>query len=327
VNNLGLFYYIKMRNHVTVLVVFILLTNIYSCKKKEEKVIKQIEFQEFKYSIENLNFANEFQLDSEDTLKNNLLVEASGLAVSSSNSNFFWSHNDSGWPNWLFPVSKDGEDFGYVSLTGAGARDWEDICIGPGPQEGMNYLYIGDIGDNHQQYNYVIIYRIPEPDLSNFNTTSSLTFDEGDLTRFEFEYPDGVVNAESLMIDPWTKNLYIISKSGFRSIIYEAKAPFDNTNRTKLKKIAQFPFTGAVAADISRDGKHIAIKTLSKIYYWNRNEGESLLQTFAKQPRLLPYIQEPQGESFGWTTDACGYFTLSEKKNNQQPIIYYYKKP
>jgi len=315
-----------MRSYQTFWFVFTLLIFENSCKKKEEEIQIPDEFKEFNYSISNLSIANEFQLHSNDTLKNPLLEEASGLAVSSTNPTIFWSHNDSGWPNWLFPVPSNGENYGHIPLSGAGARDWEDICIGPGTKEGVNYLYVGDIGDNQLQYNFIVIYRIPEPDVSNLSTISSISFDINDLERFEFEYPDELVNAESLMIDPWSKNLYIISKSGFRSIIYEAQAPFDQTKRTKLKKVAQFPFTGAVAADISRDGKHIAIKTLSNIYYWNRNVGESLLHAFAKQPRLLPYIQEPQGESFGWTPDASGYFTLSEKKNNQKPIIYYYKK-
>lgn len=300
-----------------------------ACKKEQDDLpTDEDTFVVWDYSLDSLEEMDEFYWDPTvgDTLKIGLLNEASGLAVSRWNPNFFWAHNDSGSPNWLFPVPANGENHGYVPLNGAGARDWEDICIGPGPQEGVDYLYVADIGDNIGQYSFVIIYRVPEPDISNITPGHSISINAADVERFEFEYPDGPVDAESLMIDPWTKDIYIITKSGYRSILYRAKAPLDATKRTKLEKLAQFPFNGAVAADISSDGHHIAVKTFSKIYYWHREQGVSVLEAMSVQPQLLPYILEPQGESFGWLPDATGYFTLSEQSGIYPPIIYFYTK-
>lgn len=301
-----------------------------SCKKKEQSDddTPMDEFVIYNYSVDNLNVANEFYRDTlvGDTLKISLLPEASGLAVSRSNPSFFWSHNDSGHPNWLFPVPDNGINHGYVALSGAGARDWEDICIGPGPIDGVNYIYVADIGDNNAVHNFVIVYRVPEPDLTNFNATQVLSIDAADVERFEFQYPDGPVDAETIMIDPWSKDLYIVSKRGYRSILFRAKFPQVATERRMLEKIAQFPFNMAVAGDISADGKHIAIKTPYRIYYWQRAEGQTLVDALAVQPKLLPYILEPQGEAFGWLPDASGYFTLSEKSGVYPPIIYFYTK-
>lgn len=306
---------------------FLILTaSFLACKKEPEVPVEDDPFVVLNYSINNLEFDSSFVHDSSvgDTLKISLLNEASGVAVSRSNPNFFWSHNDSGHPNWLFPVPANGENFGYIAVNGAGARDWEDICIGPGPVNGVNYIYLADIGDNNHQYSFIIIYRVPEPDLSGITQNHTLSINADNVERFEFEYPDGPIDSESLMIDPWTKDIYLITKSGYRSILYRAKAPLDSSKRTKLEKIAQFPFNGALASDISADGKHIAIKTFSRIYYWQRQPEQSVVEALSVQPKLLPYILEPQGESFGWLPDASGYFTLSEQSGIHPPIIYFY---
>jgi len=52
---------------------------------------------------------------------------------------------------------------GIYSVGGASNRDWEDMAIGPGPVDGQQYLYIGDIGDSLAQYDIKYIYRVPEP--------------------------------------------------------------------------------------------------------------------------------------------------------------------
>lgn len=60
-----------------------------------------------------------------------------------------------------------------LELEGVEPQDFEDITLGPGPEEGINYIYVGDIGNNqwingrveHNRTEFYI-YRFPEPDLS-----------------------------------------------------------------------------------------------------------------------------------------------------------------
>ena len=58
-------------------------------------------------------------------------------------------------------------------MEGINQHDWEDITLGPGPN-GIDYIYIGDIGNNWGghcrgiNYKDMAIYRFPEPDLSQF---------------------------------------------------------------------------------------------------------------------------------------------------------------
>ena len=307
---------------------FVLLL-LWSCTKKEEEVPKDDEKDTFvviEHDMNSLETNDEFQYSNLNggPIASTQLVEASGLAVGRENSTILWSHNDSGHPNRIFAVGNKAEDFGYYTITGAGTRDYEDICIGAGPEEGVNYIYLADIGDNHAQYNFIIIYRFPEPKNVPTEGSGMYAIPEDQIERLEFTYPDGPRDAETLMIDPWTKDLYIVSKRDYRSIVYRAPYPQKTNERTTLEKLAQLPFNWAVGGDISTDGKQIAIKDRYKIYYWERTQNESVIEALTKKPQLLPYIIEPQGESFAWTADGNGYYTLTEKSGNQIPVLNYY---
>ena len=83
------------------------------------------------------------------TIQNSAVTEASGIVASHLNYNVLWTHNDSGNPAQIFPMTPAGTNLGTYSITGASNTDWEDIAIGPGPVSGTQYIYIGDIGDNN----------------------------------------------------------------------------------------------------------------------------------------------------------------------------------
>jgi hypothetical protein len=304
-----------------------LLLCILGCEKSD--LSPEDTFVVLDYPINNLHVESSYQHNTGfgGPIQNTSLIEASGLAVSRNNPQIVWSHNDSGHANRVYAVGINGENFGIFIPEGAGTRDWEDMCIGPGPIEGVNYIYIGDIGDNQAQWNYIVVYRFPEPDISQLDSISFTYIPANQIERMEFFYPDGPRDAETLMIDPWTKDLYIVSKRDFRSIIYKAPYPQSTNTLTELEKIAQLPFNWATAGDISSDGHHIAIKDKNKIYYWKRNSEESVLEALKREPKLLPYILEIQGESFGWTVNGMGYFTLSEQSGGVfMPNLYYYSK-
>ena len=100
------------------------------------------------------------------TIKDKSVSESSGLVASRTTPGAYWTHNDSGDGPFIYAVDTRGDSFGTFRVTGAQARDWEDIAAGPGPQPNKSYLYIGDIGDNDSVRPEVIVYRVPEPKLS-----------------------------------------------------------------------------------------------------------------------------------------------------------------
>ncbi|KKM69971.1 hypothetical protein LCGC14_1445370, partial [marine sediment metagenome] len=109
-------------------------------------------------------------------LRQAAINEASGLAASILNSGVLWTHNDSGDSARAFAMDTQGNHLGMYNITGAGATDWEDMAVGPGPTAGVSYLYLGDIGDNDAERDSIDIYRVPKPAVS-------VRFDLGDELR------------------------------------------------------------------------------------------------------------------------------------------------
>lgn len=255
-------------------------------------------------------------------IENRQIDEASGLAVSRSFKDHLWTHNDSVDHNRIFLIGPDGSDAGTFRIRNTGNRDWEDMSIGPGPETGINYLYVADIGDNDMKYDVKTIYRFREPDLIDPEVTIQWVEGE-DVIRFR--YPDGKKDAETVMIDPRTKDIYVVSKSDFPTVVYVAPYPQNTQDVFDIEILGTLPFVGATAGDISSDGKNIAIKTKERVYNWIRNDNETVRSALMRPPVLLPYLPEVQGEAIAWTKTGESYFTLSESKGII-PVLYRYDK-
>jgi len=251
------------------------------------------------------------------------LNEASGLAASQKNENVLWSHNDSGDDNIIYALNLRGEHLGIYTIDGVDARDWEDMAVGPGPDEGESYIYIGEIGDNYSQYDEKYIYRIPEPDVDAGQEPVETT-----LTGVEtitYQYPDGNRDSETLMVDPNTKDIYVVSKREWEDIrVYRAPYPQSITELITLDQVATLGLYYVTAGDISPNGLEILIKTYSTIYYWSCSTDQSLWEAFDNEPVLVPYIEELQGEAVCWAADGSGYFTASEESDDIQSHLYAY---
>jgi hypothetical protein len=255
----------------------------------------------------------------------NGITEASGLAPSHVNPGMIWTHNDSGHGNIIYLLNtSSGEIVASYEIPEIENIDWEDIETGPGPMKGVSYLYIGDIGDNKKVYINRKIYRIPEPYFidAHRGKTNLLSLPVEIIT---YVYPDGPQNAETLLLDPWNLDLYVVTKYGAQSMLYVAKYPQRLDTTFTLSKVGDFPFREAVAGSISKNGLDISIKTYDQIFYWKRNKGEALWKTLSNAPSLLPYNPvEPKGEAFCWVEN--GYVTLSERSNDIMPVLYKYDK-
>ena len=108
-------------------------------------------------------------------IKDQSITESSGLVASRTNPGAYWTHNDSGDGPFIYAFDTRGDSHGVFRVTGAQARDWEDIAIGPGPQSNRSYLYIGDIGDNDELRSEVVVYRVLEPAFTAADRKSTKT--------------------------------------------------------------------------------------------------------------------------------------------------------
>lgn len=248
--------------------------------------------------------------------------EASGLAASRSNSQYLWTHNDSGGEPAFYLFTQAGADSGRYVLSGAENVDWEDMAMGPGPDDGINYLYAADIGDNAARRDDYTIYRVPEPDLNiiDLPTDSTLT----QVETIQYQYSDGFSrDAEAIMVDPTNRDIYIISKREAQVGVYLLAYPQNTIEPDTAEFQGLIPFNNVVAADISPSGGEILIKDYQNVYHWFRSEG-ALYVSLTQVPSKLAYDAEPQGEAIAWSIDGSSYFTLSEEDSFDPAVLYSY---
>ena len=256
--------------------------------------------------------------------------EASGMVASRKNPGVLWVHNDSGDAPRLYAMTTSGAHLGVYRLDRAAAIDWEDIALGPGPEPGRDYLYVGDIGDNAAQRTFKQIYRVPEPAVSlgqaPLDTTLSGT------ETIALRYPGGPSDAETVLIDPFTRDLYVITKRSTEVKVLRVAFPPSTTEPIEMEQTATITLDpvpgasaggqGAVAGDIAPSGLEVLIKTYDKVYYWRRASAAEAL--FALPPQRLPYDPEPQGEAIAWAADEGGYYTVSEETGGVPAMLYFY---
>lgn len=260
-------------------------------------------------------------------IEHDAISEASGLAASHLNADVLWTHNDRGGEAAIYAFRTDGVHLGVFRLHGVSARDWEDMAVGPGPQPGMSYLYIGDIGDNDGSQDFKFIYRVPEPVVAASQAPVDTVL--ADFERIIVQYPDGNRDAETLMLDSPSRDLYIVSKPDSVRV-YRLAYPQSTTQIVvaelgtilSLKNREQGFET--VAGDISPSGAEILLKTYADIFYWCRSPQQSVLEALSERPAVVPYVREPRGEAVAWSGDSLGYYTVSEEADEIAARLYFY---
>jgi len=87
------------------------------------------------------------------------ITESSGVVVSRTYTNVFWTHNDGPKSYTLFGITRGGQTIASFHVAGIMLHDWEDIAI-----DNEHHLYIGDIGNNDARRFSIAVYEIDEPD-------------------------------------------------------------------------------------------------------------------------------------------------------------------
>jgi hypothetical protein len=235
-------------------------------------------------------------------------TELSGLVASPTQPGVLWAHNDSGDRARIFALRSDGSQIASLDVPGAEATDWEDIAVGPGGD-----LLLADIGDNRSVRESVDVYRVPEPRLADGPTTTAAA------TRLRLTYPDGAHDAETLLADPRTGEVVIVTKRiDGRSGVYVAHVPARGEPVEAVLRRAgelRLGFGGlATAGDVSGDGRTVAIRTYSALYAWTRRAGETLAATLVRKPCVgsAQVVREGQGESLALSRDGRSFFTVPE---------------
>lgn len=261
-----------------------------------------------------------------DTLGVVEMTEASGLGWSIKNPGMIWSHNDAGHSNTLFLIdTSSGEIVARYKIGGTMNIDWEDIEVSWGPKKGESYIYIGDFGDNEQKRPEYSVFRFPEPQFEESHHGQNVHLTDLEVDRIRFQYPDGSKDTESILVDPITNDIFLITKRGEVSVLYSLPYPQQvQSNPYTIYKAGEFSFREASAAASSLDGSKVMIKNRVDIFYWERQSDETMTEMLSRTPIKAPYSGEPQGEAISFDLEH-NYYTLSEALNSTiKPNLYKY---
>ena len=259
------------------------------------------------------------------TLKDPSITESSGLVASRTTPGVYWTHNDSGDGPFIYSFDTQGRSLGVFRVTGAQAYDWEDMSIGPGPQRGKSYLYLGDIGDNQEKRAEIVVYRVLEPTLAA--TTKPSTKKRPQATQaaeaITLKYPDGKHDAETLLVHPTTGNIYIVTKVPLLNpVVYEAAPPFSTGKAITMRRIGEIRvpslFGGVLTGgSVSPDGRRVAFCDYFSGYELVLPASANDFNEIWKQ-RMTSFDlgKRKQGEGIAYRLDGDAFIATSEGKGS-----------
>lgn len=238
------------------------------------------------------------------TLGDPQIRETSGIAASAAHPGVWYVHNDSGDAARLFAVGEDGSLRATLTLD-VPHVDWEDIARGPCPAG--QCLYIGDIGDNQLARDALVVYRVSEP----VQLVDSVLPAE----RLYFKYPDGAHDAETLLIDPASGEVIVITKvdSGPSSIYALPLQPGERATAELVGSVE--PPTGSAritGGDVHPDGTAVLLRTRSGVFYYTKQPEQSVASALAGEGCAGPKLDEAQGEAIAWTPDGEAWVSVGE---------------
>jgi hypothetical protein len=240
------------------------------------------------------------------------LAEVSGVAASRQNPGLLWVHND-GTGADLYAVGTNGTLRGRFRFS-RDLLDFEDIAVGPGPDSSRDYIYAGDIGDNNSERENIQIVRVPEPRITASSPATAADFESE--VAFTLKYPDGSHDAEALMVDPITGDIFIATKedAGFR--LYKAIQSDLGINTANVMKLVHKGSFGLVSGGvISADGRRIILRREDAARLWERSPNQSVEQALSGAGEEIPVVgppEEPNGEGVTFQPSEGGYYTISE---------------
>ncbi|WP_460654446.1 hypothetical protein [Kribbella endophytica] len=239
------------------------------------------------------------------TIKDDRVDQSSGLARSQNYDGIWWTVNDSGETPEVIGVDKEGKVRAVLGLK-TQVKDVEAIAV---DHDGT--IYIADIGDNKKNRDMIEVFTIPEP--SNLEDSESVRFH-----RYDFEYPDGAHDAETLLIDPESRRLFFVTKvSSGKAGIYAAPEQASREGTNELSKIADAP-AGVTDGVFVPDGSQAVLRSMTDV----------ATVEWSDEPNVIARAATPtaQGESVG-LSDSGNSILIGSKTSAVYDVAVPSRKP
>jgi hypothetical protein len=223
------------------------------------------------------------------TIKDARITESSGLAVDQAG-NLYWTVNDSGDRGVAYGIGLDGEVQGSLNFR-AQPRDVEAVAMHG------DRLYVADIGDNSRQRSSIRVFFFKNPRANGLTVT---------YFAYDFRYPDGSHNAETLLVDD-SGRLFIVTK-GRNAAIYEAPAKPRRQGVNELEEVGPAP-ANVTDGTFLPGGDRIALLTYDSVEVIDAASYEVVASA--------PIPDQPQAESLTLSLDQQSLLIGSEGKNSK----------
>lgn len=225
------------------------------------------------------------------------LTEISGMATSLIHPDTIYLHNDSSGGPFIYAASASTCRIkARLKISGAAARDFEGMAVGR-DKVGRSVIWIGDIGDNLDSWPEVTMLRIREPEVLIDQTMRASTY--------RFTYRDRPHNAETVLADPRTPRLWIVTKQLARGSLYALPSPLRKNGLNMARPVRP---EGGIITDgaISLRGDRYVLRDyFDAVIYQGLPPGREVARIY------LP--SQPQGESITWSADGGSLLIASER--------------
>jgi hypothetical protein len=224
-------------------------------------------------------------------------TEISGMTYSQRHPGVIYLHNDSSGGPLIFAVDSEScETVATLTVEGIEARDIEAIGSGR-DRRGRPVLWVADIGDNVDSWPEVRVHRVREPPVLRDRTLTARTY--------RVTYPDRPHNAEALLADPSSSQLWLVTKQAARGTLYALP---ERLSRRSVNIAEPVGRAGAMVTDasVSPDGTRYAVRD-----YVDAEVLDGLPPGTDPQTVYLPL--QLQGEAMTWTPDGSALLVAGER--------------
>lgn len=221
------------------------------------------------------------------TITDARLPESSGLVVSTRDPGWAYTLNDSADAPRVFTVSiSTGRVVGVTTLTGYDLRDTAALTI-----DRAGRLWVADIGDNEGVRTTVALYSMDQPGRGATSVRP---------VGYVLRYPDGPPDAETLLADPSTGAMYVVSKGMLDGQVYRVPSRLD---RRVVNGLTSVPGAAApvLATDggFTPDGTHVVVRNYLNAAAYDARTWRLVWSTVLPRHRQGESLAvEPGGRSF-----------------------------
>ena len=249
------------------------------------------------------------------------LDENSGMAMGKDST--VWLVNDSGGADKLYQINFEGKYVKQLEVKNAKNKDWEDMA-----RDKDGNVYIADTGNNANKRKDLVIYKLSDPDE-----------EKGDKIKaehIEFSFPEQnkyPPKKSKLLYDTeaifYAKDsIYLITKNRSHpfkgeALIYRIpakKGKYEATFLGAFIPCTEFSVCKITAADISPDGKTIALLGYGKLWLFTNFE---LSKFFEGELRTVDLGVSTQLESISFLNDKTLLLSDEQLKHRGRNLYSY----